>query len=183
MTQYQQELGLIPDSYLYFDLRRNALFEGYSKDRLALGRPASAGQWKGRLFFAGEHTSLSATGLVHGAVESGKRAAIEVSDATTCGAPRVPKRVAVPYFESNVTSREDATYQRWKEIRREPDWKMGLKQGYSKWRGHDAVPSASHPSFFETCRLTLTIASRFDFLRIAWNARQGGVRGRRLHKG
>lgn len=79
----------IPDSNPW-DKGRRWWMEGYSLERLALGAPASEGPWAERLFFAGEATSLTVHALVHGAIESGWRAAIEVNDQSMCGAPATP---------------------------------------------------------------------------------------------
>lgn len=131
VTQYRREVKKIPLSHLEFDTSRAGSFEGFSKDRLTLALPASQGKWSDRLFFAGEHTSLSAAALVHGAVESGKRAAIEVNDQTRCNAltSRV-MQVAVPYFRSRAQDRTAATYQRYSEILREPEWAT-YERGYA----------------------------------------------------
>jgi monoamine oxidase len=50
-------------------------------DRDALARPA------GRVFFAGEHTSIRWQGYMNGAIESGRRAAAEVTASRS--APRL----------------------------------------------------------------------------------------------
>jgi monoamine oxidase len=44
----------------------------------------------GRLFFAGEHTSIAWQGYMNGAVESGRRAAAEVAATHRLGAPAIP---------------------------------------------------------------------------------------------
>jgi monoamine oxidase len=44
----------------------------------------------GRLFFAGEHTSVNGQGYMNGAVESGRRAAAEVAAVHRLGAPAAP---------------------------------------------------------------------------------------------
>jgi monoamine oxidase len=44
----------------------------------------------GRLFFAGEHTSIEWQGYMNGAVESGRRAAAEVAATHRLGAPEIP---------------------------------------------------------------------------------------------
>jgi monoamine oxidase len=44
----------------------------------------------GRLFFAGEHTSIAWQGYMNGAVESGRRAAAEVAATHRLGAPSTP---------------------------------------------------------------------------------------------
>jgi monoamine oxidase len=49
--------------------------------RAWLARPA------GRLFFAGEHTSLKWQGYMNGAVESGHRAALEIRATVQLGGP------------------------------------------------------------------------------------------------
>ena len=134
MTQYWREVKKIPLSHMEFDTYRADSFEGFSKNRLTLALPASQGKWSDKLFFAGEHTSLSAGGLVHGAVESGKRAAIEVNDQTRCNAltSRV-MQVAVPYFRSRAQDRTEATYQRYSEFLQEPEWAT-YNRGYGTWR-------------------------------------------------
>ena len=57
--------------YAYFDPGFDPALRAW------LARPA------GRLFFAGEHTSLKWQGYMNGAVESGRRAAAEVAAAHT----------------------------------------------------------------------------------------------------
>jgi monoamine oxidase len=57
--------------YAYFDPCFDPALRGW------LARPA------GRLFFAGEHTSLKWQGYMNGAIESGRRAAAEVAAAHT----------------------------------------------------------------------------------------------------
>lgn len=44
----------------------------------------------GRLFFAGEHTSIEWQGYMNGAIESGRRAAAEVAATHRLGAPEIP---------------------------------------------------------------------------------------------
>jgi len=50
---------------------------GYSLDRLTMGQ-SPEGEWEDALFFAGEATSLTVPGYVHGAIESGKRVATDI---------------------------------------------------------------------------------------------------------
>jgi len=106
------ELDRLPASQRDFDAKRYGDFAGYSKDRLALGAPATEGPWAGVLFFAGEATSLSVPALVHGAIESGRRAALEVAE-RSCGGPQ---EVAVPYFETKEASREYPEYEPYDEV-------------------------------------------------------------------
>src|SRR6185295_6064395 len=59
--------------YAYFDPGYNPAL------RVWLARPA------GRLFFAGEHTSIKWQGYMNGAVESGRRAAAEIAATARLG--------------------------------------------------------------------------------------------------
>jgi monoamine oxidase len=60
--------------YAYFDPSFDPLWRAW------LSRPA------GRIVFAGEHTSIKSQGFMNGAVESGLRAAAEISALESSGA-------------------------------------------------------------------------------------------------
>lgn len=71
--------GPVPKSYKHDLPRIWKTSAGYSLDRLTIGQTPD-GDWKNELYFAGEATSLTVPGYIHGAIESGQRVVVDICE-------------------------------------------------------------------------------------------------------